>query len=102
METQTLPVVGMGATAHYISDRYAFTIVQVLSHRKIVVQHDKATRIDRNGLSESQEYVFEPNPQAEKITLTLRKNGLWYKVGDSLQGTRYSIGERHQYQDPSF
>ena len=102
-ETQTLPEVGMGITAHFYSDRRAATVVEVLSPRRIVVQWDKATRTDTNGgYSESQTYSYEPDSSAEKVTLSLRKNGIWYKVGDDLRGTRFYLGYRNHYIDPCF
>lgn len=95
----TVPVVGMGATLISWSDRYPYTIIQVITDRKIVVQEDNATRIDSNGVSESQNYEYSPNPDGQTYTLTKRKNGQW-KV--SKDGTKFAIGYRSKYYDYSF
>lgn len=93
------PTVGMGATMLMHSDRHAYTIVEVVSDKEVVVQQDNAVRTDKNGLSESQTYEYSPNPQGEKHTVTLRKHGGWVtKKGHQ----RWHIGERREYRDPSF
>jgi hypothetical protein len=58
------PVIGMGATVTMYSDRHAGTIVKITS-KTIHVQEDKATRTDTNGMSESQEYTYEPNTKGK-------------------------------------
>lgn len=94
--------VGDGATKSVGSDRYPFTVVEVVSPKKIKVQGDSFRRTDSNGLSESQTYEYTPNPDARIVVLTLRKNGRWIEQGESLNGSRYYIGARNAYQDPSF
>lgn len=97
-----VPEVGMGATKLCWTDRHAYTIVEVVNPKKIVVQADKVTRTDSNGMSESQSYSFERNPEGQKATLTLRKNGAWIEQGDSIKGTVYALGYRSEYHDYSF
>ena len=100
---QPTPEVGMGATELCWTDRHAYTIVEVINHRRIVVQRDVAVRVDSKGMSDSQDYRFEQNPNAKKVTYTLRKNGRWIKEGESLKnGTQIRIGERDEYYDYSF
>lgn len=100
---QPAPEVGMGVTECMWSDRHAYTIVAVISDRQIVVQRDKAVRTDNNGLSESQSYSYERDPDGERKTVTKRKNGKWVTKGDALKGgTGWLIGERNEYYDPSF
>lgn len=97
------PVVGMGCTLLYYTDRKAATIVEVVNERKIAIQEDIATRIDSNGMSESQAYTYSPNPEAAKEIYTLRKNGRWVRVGDSAKnGQAIGIGYRKSYHDYSF
>lgn len=93
------PEVGMGATQLCWTDRHAYTVVEVKSPKRIVVQADKAIRVDSNGMSESQKYEFVPQPDAPKVTLTLRKNGQWKPVGG---GNTFAIGYRSEYHDFSF
>jgi hypothetical protein len=96
-------VVGMGVTRCGYSDRHPFTVIEVLSPRRIVVQEDKATRTDKNGMSESQSYDYERDPNGTTYTLTLRKNGRWVTQGESMNGgTGWMVGERLKYHDFSF
>lgn len=99
-----VPEIGMGVTQVIGSDRSAWTIVDVSkSKKRIVVQRDHAKRVDNNGMSEAQQYEFTPNLNGEKVTLSLRKHGIWYEVGSKLiRGCGYRIGKRSEYRDPSF
>ena len=94
--------VGQGATFGIGSDRYPYTVVEVIHDEKVVVQADDYRRTDKNGISEMQTYEYTPNPDACKITVTKRKDGFWRKVGDSNGGGRFSFKARNAYQDPSF
>lgn len=97
------PEVGMGCTILMYSDRHAATIVEVKSPRLIVIQRDTATRKDKNGMSESQEWEFTPNPSAEREEVSLRKNGRWMLAnGRMSNGTVVRIGERDEYYDFGF
>lgn len=88
--------VGDGATILCYSDRHAATIVKVTA-KQIHVQQDKATRIDKNGLSEIQEYSYERDETASVQIFRLTKRGWRNSNGDGLR-----IGERLEYYDPSF
>lgn len=102
-KSPVVPVVGMGVTFLYYTDRSAGTIIEVRTDRKIIVQADKAIRVDKNGMSESQKYIFEVQGESEKIAVTLRKNGRWVVSGkSSLNGTAVAIGYREYYHDFSF
>lgn len=102
---QPEPVEGMGATIVLWTDRHAATItgVRVIRGvRTVFVQEDIATRTDKNGLSESQEYSYAPNPEAREQAFTLRQNGAYVERGEPMTGTRLVIDERDAYEDPSF
>lgn len=100
--------VGDGATILGWTDRHAATITQIDYDRKanpkrVYVQEDIATRTDSNGMSESQEYTYAPNPNATHIAFTKRKNGRWVREGEPMKsGQALSIGERDEYYDYSF
>lgn len=96
---QAEPKVGDGATINMYSDRHPATIIEVCGPKKIRVQEDKATRIDSNGMSESQEYSYEANPNGYIATYTLRKNGMWI---ESKGSNGLTIGIRRKYHDFSF
>lgn len=100
---QPTPEVGMGVTECCWSDRHAYTIVEVVTDKLIVVQRDKVKRTDQNGMSESQQYSYEADPEGAKVEVTLRKNGKWITKGEGLKnGTGWLIGSRREYHDYSF
>lgn len=102
-EGNPVPEVGMGATELCWTDRHAFTIIEVLSPKEIRVQQDFAERADANGMSESQEYTYSPDPNGRTQLITLRKNGAWVTKGKQMQnGTRFKLGVRMEYYDYSF
>lgn len=96
--------VGDGATEYLHSDRHAYTVVEVISQRKIIVQQDKAVRTDKNGMSEAQTYTFEADPNGRKATITLRKDGDWQLLGKSYSqvGSYFVVGHRRGYYDFSY
>ena len=85
------PEVGMGATKVWHSDATPFTIIEVKSPTKIVVQMDKTSQgeIVRN----------ENGPTYE---VSLRNNGRWVAVGDPKNAEHFAIGHRIDYTDPHF
>lgn len=100
---QSQPEIGMGVTYSIGSDRYPYTVVEIVNHRTIKVQEDIFKRTDENGFSESQTYEYSRNKNAPLKILTLRKNGRWVQKGNSLEDPgRYWVGQRNAYQDPSF
>jgi hypothetical protein len=88
----------MGVTEIMYSDRHPYTVVHIISTKRIVVKADKAIRIDKLGASDYQEYQYEPDPVGEVITLFLNKFGKWKRSGDA-QGSTFLIGEREEYYD---
>lgn len=91
------PVVGMGATILMWTDRYAATIVKV-TPTQIHVQRDIAKRIDKNGMSETQNYEFTTDPTASVEIFRKTKSGYRMTGG----GASLRIGERDEYHDFSF
>jgi hypothetical protein len=92
--------VGAGATINHWSDRTAATIIQILyDGRRLVIQEDKAIRMDNNGMSDSQEYLYEADPNGAIYVVTLRKDGR-YKIMKSTQTV--TVGVRNKYHDYSF
>lgn len=99
---QQTPQVGMGATEYVGSDRYPYTVILIVSPKKIVVRRDDFRRTDNNGMSESQTYDYIQTPDGEETTLTLRRNGRWVPEGTAMKDGHWFIGERSAYQDPCF
>jgi len=96
------PEPGVGATLLSWTDRHAGTIERV-EGKRLWWKRDTATRTDSNGMSESQAYTFERNPDASEQLFTLRPNGRWVQKGSPMKsGCCLSIGHRSQYFDYSF
>ena len=59
--------VGTGVTEMCYSDRHAYEVVEVIDEKHLLIRRCKATRIDSNGMSDSQSYKYEVEPYEEKI-----------------------------------
>jgi len=101
------PAVGMGATMLLWSDRHAMTIIAVdyfkSGARKgqvstVYATRDQAVRVDTNGMSDAQEYVFLPANDGIVSRFTARKNGRFQDKG----GATLAIGYRSEHYDYSF
>lgn len=69
--------VGDGVTINYYSDEVPATIIEIDTKGKwIKVQEDIAKRIDKNGMSDCQEYEYSRNPNGRIHTFykTRRKD----------------------------
>ena len=104
------PSIGLGATILHWTDRTAGTIVELLHNKRgelvgFVVQDDKATRTDSNGMSDAQSYRYAPNSQGGKTTVKRvtrgKKAGQW-RVGGRSDGNGVLIGARDHHYDYSF
>jgi hypothetical protein len=110
---QPTPVVGMGATLLFYSDRRAATITKVELIRGklyLTVQEDYSVRTDKNGMSECQDYDYTPNPTGRVQLFRQGKTGMWEQVRKNSETGRYvktdvgglRIGSRNTYYDFSF
>jgi hypothetical protein len=110
---QPTPVVDMPATLLFYSDRHAATISKVETIRGklyITVQEDNAVRIDKNGMSEIQEYEYSRNPNGREMMFRQAANGMWEGVRKNAETGRFKktdvgglrIGTRESYHDFSF
>lgn len=98
--SNVIPEVGMGVTIQYGSDSEPATIIQVSqSGKRIVLQKDSYTRTDNNGMSESQTYDYQPDPQGTIHIATLRKDGRYRLIRSKVT---VSVGNRRRYYDFSF
>ena len=104
------PVVGMGATITHYTDRSAGTVVEVLKNGTLIaVQGDTATRTDKNGMSETQNYDYAPNPNGGISWFRKDKHGRWAAVRKNEDTGRWVkssqgliLGRRDKYHDFSF
>lgn len=103
-------VAGMGVTFLSWTDRNPGTIVEVNNAKRyIVVTDDSYSRIDGNGLSESQEYEYTTNPDGYKRYFRKDKNNQWREMRHNENGRLVytggcglRVGEREKYHDFSF
>lgn len=94
------PVLGMGATYCIGSDRYAGTIVYVSRNKAVIkVRDDKAIRTDNNGMSDAQNYRYEPNEEGEIRTFYRNQKGGY---GHRSRGGSCRVGVRDHFHDYSF
>jgi hypothetical protein len=92
------PTVGMGATVVMWTDRKAATVIEVSpSGKTFKIQIDKSTRTDGHGMSDSQDYSYEADPEGSIYTVRMSKRG-WNAHGIG----RVSLGQRDTYHDFSF
>jgi len=109
------PYVGMGATVLHWTDRSAATIIAVETIRNVVyvtTRDDNAVRKDKNGMSESQDYDYLPDPDGSiRVFKKHPKTGFWKfcvfntETGRYVQqkhGSGLKIGVRDEYYDYSF
>lgn len=105
--------VGDGGTIRGYSDRDACTVLWVSpDETMVVVQEDRAKRIDQNGMSELQEYTFERNPEGRVrvYVWSFVRGGAWQWVPYGTRagtapkniGSTLTIGRRSAYFDYSF
>lgn len=100
---QSKPEVGMGATEMCWSDRHAYEIIEVMDDRHIKVRKLDTKRIDKNGMSECQDYEYISNENNVVHTLFLTKKGDWrIKDGRRLGCNIFVIGYAEEYYDYSF
>lgn len=110
-EGEPAPYVGMPATLLSWSDRNPATVIEVnMAMRYIVVQDDNYRRVDSNGMSESQEYEYTPNPNGSTKIFKKNKKGQWvlHYVNPETKRLVQSrscglrLGEREKYHDFTF
>ena len=97
------PKVGMGVTEMCWSDRHAYEVISIKDKRHITVRRLDAIRVDNNGMSESQKYVYAPDEHNETASLFLTKKGEWReKEGRTLGCNIFVMGYAEEYYDYSF
>lgn len=102
--------VGEGVTCFLWSDREPYTVVEKMPKGVLRITHDDAERIDNEGMSESQKYKFTTDWNSEGILIKKNRKGQWVKVVENqntgrlntVEGYKFSIGERRKYYDFSF
>lgn len=97
------PKIGDAATIICWTDSHAATVsaVRRTASGKLVVTvtQDIATRVDKNGLSESQEYTYTTNPNGRTTVYTERKDGV---LREKQGSNTLALGYRREYYDFCF
>ena len=96
-----IPEVGEGATLLMWTDRHACTVYEA-DEKHLLIREDHVDRVDKNGMSESQEYVYTPNPDG---VLSIFKPKLNKKTGQKTWHSKAGgilLGTRQHYYDFSF
>ncbi len=97
------PHVGMGATELRWTDRAAYTVIEVQANGRVLrLQRDQATRKDKRGMTDAQEYLYQPNPKGLIVTVSRRRDGKYRRVGEGNTGSVFMIGARQEYYDFTF
>lgn len=99
-----VPVPGMPAYYTIGSDAYPYTVIEVAANgKRVVLQADRIYRADTNGpYSESQTYLFAPDPDGTVVAVSFRKTGRWVEIGRKPGCGFFTLGKRAAYRDPSF
>ena len=88
--------IGDGVTVHLWSDAHAGTIIR-RTGSTLWIRRDRAIRTDSNGMSDCQEYRYEPNEAGTIYTARWSKKYSRFLFG----GKSITIG-RHEYYDYTF
>lgn len=99
-EPITVPTVDMPCTVCWLTDRKAATVIAVSpTGIKVTVREDKSTRTDKNGMSDSQTYSYERDPDGVVHVFHRQGNGTYRSAN---QGKRLALGVRRTYHDYGF
>lgn len=88
--------VGTLATVYYWSDSHAYEVVDVKDQNHIKIRRLEAKRIDKNGMSECQEYSFTSNEKNPVIELENTRYG-WKEVSRFNIDLYNKVMERNGY-----
>ena len=107
--------VGMGVTFLSWTDRNPGTIFRVFPVGNATIiecRQDDYVRVDKNGMSECQDYVYKIRPGGSKFYYRKNvKTGFWERVSKNEETGRWKkmnsvcgilIGKREKYHDFSF
>jgi hypothetical protein len=103
----------MGVTLLHWTDRSAGTIFRIFTVGKstyIEVREDHCKRIDKNGMSEDQQYEYKVDVKGYRKVFKRQDNGTWVQVRKNettgrwvkSDGCGILLGQRRAYHDFSF
>ena len=97
--------IGDGGCYGFNGDRYPFTVVEVISDKKVRIQDDdyKVIQKDTQYIEGPLECEFSRNTQYPTRVVTKRKNGRWVEQGQKMRtGWSYGFGQRMYSRNPHF
>ena len=98
--TEIVPTVGMGATILGWTDRRAYTIIEVSkSGKTITLQRDNAIRIDKLGMTDSQQYEYKRDTKGAITKVRKDRQGKWKELYSK---NTVVLNKRDEYHDYSF
>ena len=102
----TTITVGMGVTLHTAAGglRSPFSVIEVRRNgRELVIQRDKTVHTGPNDFADYGTREYFPNPDGQRETVTLRKDGTFIVKGVEYKwySTRYAVGHRDDWTDYS-
>lgn len=71
--------VGTPVTEYLWSDRHVHEVTKVIDQKHVFIREMEAIRTDKNGMSDSQQYRYESNENANEVEL-VKRGDVWYKV----------------------
>ena len=96
------PEIGMGVTECVGSDCYPYTVVEIITPKKIMIAADKYIIASGSAHDGSAEWRYERDTKSTPTEVKLSKDGRWYTKGGKLSGRRFYVGDRRYYYDPHF
>lgn len=93
------PTVGMPCCEVLWTDRYPYTVVEVLSSKSINVKPNRYKVLDYWG--EKYE-ILEVDDLMPATTFTLRKNGRWVRKGEPMNSRALALNTHRMRIDPEF
>lgn len=93
------PKVGMGATLRYPSDRYPYTVIEVIDANTVVVQADTIRHISGNFMQGNVVWEADRNPDGRTYRLKYTAKHGW-SSGTGSERQHFSVGSRDYYQAP--
>lgn len=93
------PKVGMPCCEIFYTDRYPYTVTEVVSEREIQVKPNEYKVLDFYGEKYEIGRIIEEYPEE---TFTKRKNGRWVRRGLPQDGRALALNTHAMRIDPSF
>jgi hypothetical protein len=113
LESVKVPNIGDGATILSWTDRHPATVIDIEEKGRYVyvtTQDDNYHRVDKNGMSDAQTYLYSPNPEGAIRHWRINQRGETDRVSINPETGRWNkwgsggiyFGRREKFHDFSF